>query len=92
MAGDNYGADITQDLLSTSINWKAYKQIQDSNWNSANNYISQYAINFPQLDWELFNLKLYYYKSKIEVDSLIQLGLKYPSYLSDQIVSEMIDL
>lgn len=88
---DNYGADITQDLLSTSINWKAYKQIQDSNWNSANKYINQYAINFPQLDWDLFNLKLFYYKSKIEVDSLIQLGLNYPSYISDQIVSEMIN-
>ena len=50
-----------------------------------------YESKFPELDWELINLKLYYYKSKIEVDSLIQLGLKYPSYISDQIVFEMID-
>lgn len=89
---DNYGADITLDLLSTSINWKAYKQIQDSNWNSANKYINQYAINFPQLDWDLFNLKLFYYKSKIEVDSLIQLGLKYASFVDDNISSELIEL
>ena len=72
---DNYGPDITLGLLSTSINWKAYKQIQDSNWNAANNYINQYAINFPQLDWDLFNLKLFYYKSRNEVDSLILSGL-----------------
>ena len=88
---DNYGPDVTQDFLSTSINWKAYKQIQDSNWNEAYNYINIYATNFQQLDWDLFNLKLFYFKSKIEVDSLIQLGLKYPSFVDDNIAAELIE-
>ena len=88
---DSYGPDITLDLLSTSINWKAYKQIQDSNWNAANNYISQYGNHFPQFGWDLFNLKLFYYKSKIEVDSLIQLGLKYPFFVEENIASELIE-
>ena len=87
---NNYGDDMVFDLLSKSINWKAYKQIQDSNWNAANNYIKLYASNFPQLDWELFNLKLFYFKTRIEVDSMIQIGIQHPAFVSDYIASELI--
>lgn len=37
---ENYGSDIVCDLLSTAVNWKAYKQIKFSNWGTATNYIS----------------------------------------------------
>jgi thioredoxin-related protein len=87
----NYGADIATDLLQTSINWKAYAQIQDSNWTKAWSYMNQYQKYFPQNEWELFNVKLFYYKSKIEVDSIIQLGLQYPSFIYDYTAIEMVE-
>lgn len=88
---ENYGADLTSDLISMSINWKAYAQIQDSNWNLAWHYMNKYATCFPSNDWELFNLKLTYFESKIEVDSLIQLGLKNPTFVHDHTASEIIE-
>ena len=62
---DNYGADIATDLLQMSINWKAYAQIQDSNWTKAWTYMNQYKKHFPQNEWELFNVKLFYFTSKV---------------------------
>ena len=88
---NNYGSDIMNDLLSTSINWKAYKQIQDSNWRQAWIYMNLYKEHFPQNEWELFNVKLYYFTTKIEVDSLIELGIQFPSFVSDHIAAKMID-
>ena len=44
---NNYGADIATDLLQTSINWKAYAQIQDTNWTKAWSYMNLYEKNFP---------------------------------------------
>ena len=87
----NYGADIATDLLQTSINWKAYAQIQDSNWAKAWSYMNQYQKHFPQNEWELFNVKLFYYKSKIEVDSIIQLGLQYPNFVYDHNAIEIVE-
>ena len=88
---ENYGADISTDILQKSIEWKAYAQIQDSNWIKSANYINQYQLHFPQFEWELFNMKLFYYKSKVEVDSLIQLGLQNPSFVYDHNASEMVE-
>ena len=34
---------------------------------------------------------MYYYKSKGDVDSIIHLGLKYPSFIDDNIASELIE-
>jgi thioredoxin-related protein len=87
----NYGEDIVNELLSMSINWKAYGQIQNSNWSKAWYYMNQYAVNFPQNDWELFNVKLFYFESKNEVDSLIKLGLDKPSFVDEHIASEIIE-
>lgn len=87
----NYGADIVNDLLSTSINWKAYDQIQSRNWSKAWFYMNQYDANFPQNDWELFNVKLFYFEAKNEVDSLIKLGLENPSFVYDHTASEIIE-
>ncbi len=87
----NYGADITSELISMSINWKAYSQIQDSNWAKARHYMDKYTANFPENDWELFNLKLTYFESKMEVDSLIQLGLQNPTFVYEHTASEIID-
>lgn len=87
----NYGADIATDLLQMSINWKAYAQIQDSNWTKAWIYMNQYKKYFPQNEWELFNVKLFYYTSKVEVDSLIQLGLQNPSFVYDHTAAEILE-
>jgi thioredoxin-related protein len=88
---NNYGSDIATDLLQMSINWKAYAQIQDSNWTKAWSYMNQYQKHFPQNEWELFNVKLFYYKSKIEVDSVILLGLQNPTFIYDYTATEMIE-
>lgn len=88
---DHYGSDIATDLLQTSINWKAYGQIQDKNWSKAWGYMNQYKKHFPQNEWELFNVKLYYYKSKIEVDSIIQLGLQNPTFIYDHTAAEIVE-
>ncbi|MEN9290571.1 MAG: hypothetical protein RLZZ357_414 [Bacteroidota bacterium] len=88
---NNYGADIATDLLQTSINWKAYAQIQDTNWTKAWDYMTQYEKNFPQNQWELFNVKLFYYTNKLEVDSLIQLGLENPNFVYDHTAQELVE-
>jgi hypothetical protein len=88
---NNYGADIATDLLQTSINWKAYAQIQDTNWTKAWSYMNQYEKNFPQNQWELFNVKLFYYTNKLEVDSLIQLGLENPDFVYDHTAQELVE-
>ena len=53
--------------------------------------MKKYAFKFPENDWELFNLRLTYYESKMEVDSLIQLGLQNPSFVYDHTASEIIE-
>lgn len=88
---NNYGADIATDLLQTSIIWKAYAQIQDTNWTKSWSYMNQYQKNFPLNKWELFNVKLFYYTAKLEVDSLIQLGLQYPDFVYDYTAIELIE-
>ena len=55
---DNYGADVATDILQKSIEWKAYAQVQDSNWTKSWYYMNQYRKYFPQFEWELFNMKL----------------------------------
>ncbi len=88
---NNYGADIATDLLQTSIIWKAYAQIQDTNWTKSWSYMNQYQKNFPQNKWELFNVKLFYYTTKLEVDSLVQLGLQYPDFVYDYTAIELVE-
>ena len=88
---NNYGADIATDLLQTSINWKAYAQIQDTNWSKAWSYMNQYQKNFPENKWELFNAKQFYYTTKFEVDSLIQLGLQFPDFVYDYTAIELVE-
>jgi len=53
--------------------------------------MNQYKKHFPQNEWELFNVKLYYYKSKIEVDSIIQLGLQNPTFIYDHTAAEIVE-
>jgi thioredoxin-related protein len=87
----NYGADIATDLLQTSIIWKAYAQIQDTNWLKSWSYMNQYEKNFPLNKWESFNVKLFYYTTKLEVDSLVQLGLQYPDFVNDYTAIELVE-
>jgi len=89
--GDQYGSDIATDLLQTSINWKAYGQIQEKNWSKAWGYMNQYNKYFPQNEWELFNVKLYYYKSKMDIDSIVQLGLQNPTFIYDHTATEIVE-
>lgn len=86
----NYGADITNNLIETSVSWKAYHQIQDKNWLEARSYMSRYRELFPKNEWELFNLKLYYFKAKIDVDSAIQVALRYDSLIDDYIADGLV--
>lgn len=88
---NNYGADIATDLLQTSINWKAYAQIQDTNWTKAWSYMNQYQKNFPENKWELFHAKQFYYTTKLDVDSLIQLGLQFPDFVYDYTAIELVE-
>jgi thioredoxin-related protein len=87
---ENYGADDATDMLQKSIQWKAYAQIQDSNWTKSWHYMNQYRKYFPQFEWELFNMKLFYYETKVEVDSLIQLGLQNPNFVYDDNSSQIV--
>lgn len=86
----NYGADITNNLIETSVSWKAYHQIQDKNWLEAISYMNKYRELFPKNEWELFNLKLYYFKAKIDVDSAIQVALLYDSLIDDYIADGLV--
>lgn len=86
----NYGADITNNLIETSVSWKAYHQIQDKNWLEARSYMNRYRELFPKNEWELFNLKLYYFKAKIDVDSAIQVALRYDSLIDDYIADGLV--
>lgn len=86
----NYGADITNNLIETSVSWKAYHQIQDKNWLGARSYMNRYRELFPKNEWELFNLKLYYFKAKIDVDSAIQVALRYDSLIDDYIADGLV--
>jgi hypothetical protein len=53
--------------------------------------MTQYEKNFPQNQWELFNVKLFYYTNKLEVDSLIQLGLENPNFVYDHTAQELVE-
>ncbi len=86
----NYGSDLTTDMLSTSINWKVYAQIQKKEWAQARKYMQQYVTNFPQFKWELFNAKLYYYQSKMELDSMIRLGQENPEFVFEFVASQIV--
>jgi thioredoxin-related protein len=86
-----FGKDITTDMLSTSINWKTYYEVEQENWSNARSYMNQYASNFPQFEWELFNAKLFYFEMKMEVDSLIDLGVKNPDFVSEHIAIMLVD-
>ena len=88
---ESYGADVATDILQKSIEWKAYAQIQDSNWTKSWHYMTQYKKYFPQFEWELFNMKLFYYESKVEVDSLIQLGSQNPNFVYDHNAAQIVE-
>ncbi len=88
---DNYGRDMTIHLLSTSVNWKTYAEIQMENWSNARSYMMQYGTQFPEFKWELFNAQLFYYQTKMEIDSLIQLGIENPDFVTDYVASVLID-
>lgn len=88
---ENYGRDMTIDLLSTSVNWKTYAEIQKENWSNARSYMRQYAHHFPEFKWELFNAQLFYYQTKMEIDSLIQLGVENPDFVTEYVASVLID-
>lgn len=86
----NYGGDITNNLIETTVSWKAYHQIQDKNWLEASSYMNRYRELFPKNKWELFHLKLYYFKAKTEVDSAIQVALQYDSLIDDYIADGLV--
>jgi hypothetical protein len=85
----NYGHDITKDLIETSISWKGYHQVEIKNWANARSYFSRYQNLFPENAWELFQMNIFYCKHKIEVDSLIQLGLQNDSFVYDHTSDEL---
>lgn len=87
----NYGMDLTSNLISTSFIWKIYAEIQNENWSRAQEYMSEFQIHFPEDKWELFNAKLFYYQTKLDVDGLIKLGVENPDYVSEHIALEMIE-
>jgi thioredoxin-related protein len=78
-----YGPDITNNMIETSLNWKGYRQIEDKNWANARKYINRYKLKFPENHWEVFNLNLYYFETKNEVDSIIELGIQNDSFVYD---------
>jgi hypothetical protein len=53
--------------------------------------MNQYQKNFPENKWELFNAKQFYYTTKLEVDSLIQLGLQNPDFVYDYTAIELVE-
>jgi hypothetical protein len=85
----NYGHDITKDLIETSISWKGYHQVEIKNWGNARYYFSRYQNLFPENAWELFQMNIFYFKNKVEVDSLIQLGQKNDSFVYDHTSDEL---
>ena len=85
----NYGHDITKDLIETSISWKGYHQVEIKNWGNARYYFSRYQNLFPENAWELFQMNIFYFKNKVEVDSLIQLGLQNDSLVYDHTSDEL---
>lgn len=87
----NYGMDLTSNLISTSFIWKIYAEIQNENWSRTQEYMSEFQIHFPEDKWELFNAKLFYFQTKKDVDSLINLGVENPDYVSEHIALEMIE-
>ena len=87
----NYGMDLTSNLISTSFIWKIYAEIQNENWSRTQEYMSEFQIHFPEDKWELFNAKLFYYQTKLDVDGLIKLGVENPDYVSEHIALEMIE-
>lgn len=87
----NYGMDLTSNLISTSFIWKIYAEIQNENWSRAQEYMSEFQIHFPEDKWELFNAKLFYFQTKMDVDGLIKLGVENPDYVSEHIALEMIE-
>lgn len=91
LLSEKFGKDVTTDMLSTSINWKTYYEVQQENWSKARLYMKHYVSNFPHLKWELFNAKLFYYKSKMELDSMIQLGVENPDFVFEFVARDLID-
>lgn len=87
----NYGVDISKDVIETSINWKGYRQTQNKNWVKASGYINRYASLFPENAWELFHVKLFYFETKVEVDSIIQLALQQDSFIYDHTSDKLVE-
>jgi hypothetical protein len=78
-------------LIATSVNWKGYSQIENKNWANARKYINRYDLMFPQNQWEVFHLNLFYFQEKNDVDSLIQLGLQHDSFVYDYTADQFVE-
>ena len=87
----NYGHDIATDLIGTSVNWKGYREIENNNWTDARKYINRYQRMFPENQWEVFHLNLFYFQEKNDVDSLIQLGLQHDSFVYDYTADQFVE-
>ena len=87
----NYGQDVANDLIATSVNWKGYREIENKNWVNARKYINRYDLMFPQNQWEVFHLNLFYFKATNDVDSLIQLGLQHDSFVYDYTADQFVE-
>lgn len=78
-------------MIATSVNWKGYRQIENKNWGNARKYINRYELMFPQNQWEVFHLNLFYFKATNDVDSLIQLGLQHDSFVYDYTADQFVE-
>lgn len=87
----NYGQDIATDLIRTTVNWKGYHEIENNNWTDARKYINRYQRMFPENQWEVFHLNLFYFQAKYDVDSLIQLGLQHDSFVYDYTADQFVE-
>lgn len=87
----NYGQDIATDLIRTTVNWKGYHEIENNNWTDARKYINRYQRMFPENQWEVFHLNLFYFQEKNDVDSLIQLGLQHDSFVYDYTADQFVE-
>jgi hypothetical protein len=79
----NYGHYIAKDLIETSISRKEYHQVEIKNWSNARSYFNRYQNLFPENAWELFQMNIIYFKNKVEIDNLIQHGLRNDSFVYD---------